>query len=105
MPEATGTLKEWQIARAKAVADLRKVATAIAKTKDPEALSLVQILEAVVKNLPLNPDNPQAVGELAKYLETEEVILAAEQAPPEYGGPLTIRDPLVHAVKKLSQNT
>jgi hypothetical protein len=103
VPEANGALKGWQTARAQAINDLRKVATAIARTRDPEAAKMVMFLEAVVKNLPLNPSGPQAFAELARYIETDDVIPAAEQAPPHYGGPLKIRQPLLDAVRQLQQ--
>lgn len=99
-PAQADTLKDWQAVRTTVVEQLRKLGAAIVAAKDPEAKDAIILLQAVVKNLTPQPDTPQKVAELERYLQTDDVIAEAE-APNPFGVAIEIRTPLLAALQKL----
>jgi hypothetical protein len=99
--QAPGTgMAAWHAARLEAVNQLRHVEAAVVHTKRAEVPQVVTVLESIVKNLTLNPDTPQSIAELERYLRDDDVITAAEQVPAALGH-LHLREPLLKALEQL----
>jgi hypothetical protein len=92
----------WHEAWQDAVDDLHAVIEAVKATNDPDAVNVEIVLNSIVKNLTKDPATPPAVAELRRYLETDDVITAAEEVPGEYGS-LDLRDPLLAALTGLAK--
>lgn len=98
--EANG-ISGWRSARQHAVDQLTALAKAIAATKDPDAKGALIELQSIAKNLTASPDTPEKVLELERYLRDDDVITAAEEAPPRFGS-IKLREPLLKALAGLS---
>lgn len=96
-------MQDWSEARARAVAQLQELTAAFRRTNDPESDAGVVLLQAVAKNLTPRPDSPQAVAELVRYLETDDVILEAE-TPNPFGVVVDLRAPLLKALAELQNH-
>ncbi|MBL8360913.1 MAG: hypothetical protein JNN18_10525 [Rubrivivax sp.] len=94
-------LDEWQAARASAIDDIEEVIEAVRETGDPDARAVEVELRSIVSNLTESPDTPQAVAELRRWLESDDVITAAEEVPAHYGS-LDLRAPLLVALQALA---
>lgn len=94
-------LDEWQAARASAIDDIEEVIEAVRETGDPDARAVEIELRSIVANLTESPDTPQAVAELRRWLESDDVITAAEEVPAHYGS-LDLRAPLLVALQALA---
>jgi len=92
--ESDGWMASWKAARERVVAQITAVARNVAATGDPDARGVIIELQSIVKNLTAEPRTPQSVAELLRYLDTDDVIVAAEEVPPRFGV-LEIREPLV----------
>ena len=99
--DAPTGLRAWQAARQDAVDQLTSVAKAIAATKDPDARPAIIQLQSIIKNLTPAPETPEQIAELDRYLRDDDVITAAEEAPPAFG-PIVLRDPLLKALATLA---
>ncbi|MGF1583407.1 MAG: hypothetical protein ACFCD0_29145 [Gemmataceae bacterium] len=69
---------QWIAARAQATRQLRKLQTAIARTKDPEAKSLVAELEKVVQGLPRKVENKYELLMATRFVGKDPDLLALE---------------------------
>lgn len=98
---ARAALDEWQSARAAAIDDIEEVIEAVRETGDPDARAVEIQLRSIIANLTEAPDTPQAVAELRRWLETDDVITAAEEVPAHYGS-LDLRAPLLVALQALA---
>lgn len=98
---ARAALEEWQAARASAIDDIEEVIEAVRATEDPDARAVEIELRSIVANLTESPDTPQAVAELRRWLESDDVITAAEEVPAHYGS-LDLRAPLLVALQALA---
>ena len=99
--EATAAgLRIWQAARQDAVDQLSGVAKAIAATKDPDAKGAIIELQSIIKNLTASPTTSEQISELDRYLRTDDVVTAAEEAPVAFG-PIQLREPLLKALSSL----
>lgn len=100
--EAGGSaaIPAWQAARASVVEQLKKLGTAIASTKDPEARHAIIMLQAIIKNLTPEPGSQQSVLELERYLTTDDIIDDVE-SPNPFGLPISVREPLLGALAPL----
>jgi hypothetical protein len=87
----------WRDARADAIEALQEVIANVRATDDPDAVRVEVVLKSIVMNLTERPETPQAVAELRRYIEDDDVITAAEEVPPEYGA-LDLRAPLLAAL-------
>jgi hypothetical protein len=62
-------------------------------TDEPEAPMLIELLQAIIKNLMRQPTTRQNVTELERYLQTDEIIADAK-TPNPFGIEITLRKPL-----------
>ena len=87
-------LEVWQSARAKVVQQLTSLAIAIKQGTDPGKDGAVADIAALIKNIAPQPATLAAVEELESYLNSEDLIDAAE-IPSIYAPPLSVRAPLL----------
>lgn len=95
--QSRAAMAGWRAARQAAIDDIDDVIEAVRATGDPDASKVEIELKAIIANLTENPDTPQAVAELRRWLESDDVITAAEEVPPHYGA-LDLRRPLLAAL-------
>jgi hypothetical protein len=88
--------EKWRAARSAAVAALTNLEGAVRKSSHPDRDGAIIMLRAIRANLPETPDTPQKVGELERYLTTDDIIDAAE-TPNVFGVNLALRAPLLEA--------
>jgi hypothetical protein len=93
-------LQRWRAAREDAVAALRQLKGAIGASKDPESTPARILVDAIIKNLTPVPDTLNAISELERYLQTDDIIGIAEQ-PNGYGIAVTLRASLLPPLRAL----
>jgi hypothetical protein len=89
--------EKWRAARSAAVAALTNLEGAVRKSSHPDRDGAIIMLRAIRANLPETPDTPQKVGELERYLTTDDIVDAAE-TPNVFGVNLALRAPLLEAL-------
>ncbi|MFO0870611.1 MAG: hypothetical protein U0935_16915 [Pirellulales bacterium] len=94
------SLATWQDARETAIAALEDLIELVVATQDPDAARVEIALRSIIANLTPAPTTPQQVAELKRYLETDDILTAAEEAPPAYGS-VDLRGPLLAALSTL----
>jgi hypothetical protein len=90
-------LEVWQSARAKVVQQLTRLAVAIKQGTDPDKNGAVADIAALIKNITPQPATLAAAKELESYLNSEDLIDAAE-IHSIYAPPLGVRAPLLAAL-------
>jgi hypothetical protein len=93
-------LSAWSAAREQVIAQLRKAASGFATNKNPFARDAIIEIQSIIANLTAKPDTPQAVAELRRYLEQDDLIDDAENIPKDIAT-VVIRDPLLAALNAL----
>ena len=103
LPAAGAELKGmalWQSERSKAIAALDGLAAAFRATDHPDRDGGVLLLLAVRANLTEVPATAQQLDELQRYLDTDDVVEAAE-LPNPFGVHVALREPLSRAIASL----
>ena len=90
-------LAAWQSARQDAVDDIEEVIDAIKESADPDGKQVEIVLASIVKNLTESPATQQQYDELLRYVQSDDVLTAAEEVPAGYGT-LDLRAPLLAAL-------
>lgn len=98
--DAKAALAGWQKAREAAIGQLRQLESAIAGMKHPKGNAAIILVKAIQKNLTAAPDSRRSVGELQRYLETDDIIGEAERKN-GFGITVSLRQPLLAALKPL----
>jgi hypothetical protein len=98
-PALTG-IALWRAEREKAVAALTALEAAFRGTDHPERDQGIILLRAVRANLTETPATPQQIDELQRYLDTDDVVEAAE-LPNTFGVHVELREPLLKALAGL----
>jgi hypothetical protein len=93
-------LAEWQQARTTAIGTLNRLADAVSKLDIPEAPNAVILLRAIRANLTESPTSTRQIGELRRYLTTDEIITDAED-PNGFGIEVRLREPLLAALDRI----
>lgn len=93
--DKAAAMAAWKAARTAAIATLKDVAAQIGAMRDPESAQGVLEISAVIKNLTAEPDTPQKVAELARYVGEDEVVLDVSELASD------IRRPLLKALAAL----
>jgi len=93
-------LAAWTAERAKVVAALKLLEMSIRRMRDPEGDAAIILVKAIAANLTPAPSTVQAVAELERYLNTDDIIGEAEE-PNGFGIDIRIRDPLLPALAAL----
>lgn len=100
-PDArAAALADWQARRTPVVESLKRLENAIRAMRDPEGDAAIVLVRAIQANLSPAPATLQAVAELERYLDTDDIIAEAE-APNGFGIPIRIRAPLRPALAAL----
>jgi hypothetical protein len=90
----------WSSARTAALAQLLALEKAIRGMADPEGDAAIILVKAIQANLTAKPATRQAVAELERYLQTDDIIDEA-QGPNGFGLEVKLREPLLAALTKL----
>jgi hypothetical protein len=93
----------WQAARVGAVNQLRKIQTAILKTKDADSAVAIRLLEDIVKRLAPNLESRQSVIELERYLATDPVVARVEVPNDWQGCEQNLRGSLLPVLARLRE--
>ena len=96
-------MAEWQAARATALATLKALEAEVRQMEVEEGPEAVILLRAIQANLTAQPETPQQVAELQRYLETDDIIAEAEE-PNGFGITVSLRAPLLAALAGLRQS-
>jgi hypothetical protein len=99
-PEAgavNDAMAAWGNARAAARKSLAALDSALGKSTHPKRDRARIILKAIAANLTETPDTPQKVQALKAYIETDDVIDAAE-TPNAFAIPIKLKEPLLEAL-------
>jgi hypothetical protein len=100
--EFADAMAAWTTARTSALNRMGALATAIAASRDPEAVRAIVELKAVKANITATPDTRQRIDELIAYLEGDDV-LADVDAPNAFDIDVNLRAPLLDALDELSR--
>ena len=90
----------WTAARAAAIGQLKALEGAIAKMKHPQGNAAIILVKAIQANLKAMPESRRDVGELRRYLESDDIIAEAEQ-PNGFGIKVELKRPLLGALAAL----
>jgi hypothetical protein len=93
-------MKGWQTARVDVINSLRKLETAIQKDSHPQGLRAIVLLESICKQLTLSPDTLPKIKAVESYLQSDDIIGAAEE-PNRFGIAVKIRQPLLNELQGL----
>jgi hypothetical protein len=96
------SLAVWQSARTKVVQQLTGMAVAIKRGTDPDKDGAVADIAALIKNITPRPATSAVVKELESYLNSEDLVDAAE-IPSMYAPPLNVRAPLLAALGQVKR--
>jgi len=89
----------WQIARQKAITDLKALAAKVASTKHGRSVGVLKELNSVIKRLPAKPA-PHEIEKLEDFIRNDEAITAAENVPAHFHD-LDIREQLLKALEQM----
>jgi hypothetical protein len=92
----------WQKAKIETINQIRKLQIALAKTRDPEGVHVVKLLEQVPQGLQIHPDSAENLQALETYITTDDTISRAEMPNP-WGIQVAIREPLMKALAGLKK--
>jgi len=95
-------LVAWKAARSAAIGQLKRLEGAIAAMKHPRGTQAIILVKAIQANLTASPDSARSVGELKRYLQTDDIIAEAEQ-PNGFGIKVELRKPLLDALSTLER--
>jgi hypothetical protein len=93
-------LGQWTEARAQVIDGLKQLEGEILAMNDPDGDDAIILVRAIQTNLTVKPDTPNAVVELQRYIETDQIITDAE-GPNGFGITITIRDVLAPVLETL----
>jgi hypothetical protein len=99
-PRLEDALGEWRSRRVAVIAQLTALGQAIRAAEDPEANAALILIGGIRANITERPDTARKVKELEDYLIAESLIDDAE-TPNGFGVTVTIRDPLLPALRKV----
>jgi len=91
----------WQVARQKAITDLKALAAKVAATRHGSAAGVVKEIGSIISCLPVTPA-PNQLDALAAFIKSDDTIAAAEEVPEMFHS-LKIRQPLLSALAAIKQ--
>jgi hypothetical protein len=100
---AAPAMQAWKTARAAALEQLKQLTAAVKGSGDPEADAAIILLRAIQANLTAEPDTPQKIAELERYLQTDDIITEAE-APNGFGLRVELKAPLLASLRQLASS-
>jgi hypothetical protein len=89
--------EQWRAARETVLATLKDLETSIRSMNDPLSDDAVILVRAIAANLTAQPQTPQQINELKRYLQNDTIIDDAESEN-GFGIKVEIRTPLISAL-------
>lgn len=94
-PGKESLLAGWNAVRADVLTRLRGIAKEIAAARHAQSTQAVIEINAVIKNITAEPDSPQKIAELRRYLEQDDVVQDVSELASD------VRTPLLKALARL----
>jgi len=102
-PARTRASEQWGSARETVLDALKDLEMSIRSMNDPLGNDAIILVKAIAANLTAQPQTPQQIGELKRYLQTDSIIDDAE-SPNGFGIEVKIRAPLMSALLAMEQS-